>query len=135
MNLTLIEIVASNKALEVLSKKHFKNFSVALKIAKLKKILSENSDFYMKQERSIIDRYAEKQEDGNLKFINGDLSFKTQDDFKGFSEDLLKLKETSVDIGEPIKIVMDKDLAADQESLTPDEILALVNVIDFSMSE
>lgn len=135
MELTLVEVLASDKALEVLSKKHFKNFSVALKIAELKKTLSENSDFYMKQERDIIDRYAEKQEDGNLKLVDGNLSFKTQDDIKGFTEDLSKLKETKVDIGEPIKIVVDKDLASDQESLTPDEILALVNVIDFAMSE
>lgn len=135
MELTLVEVIASDKALEALSKKHFKNFSVALKIAKLKKTLSENSDFYMKQERDIIDRYAEKQEDGNLKLVNGNLSFKTQDDIKGFTDDLSKLKETKIDIGEPIKIVVDKDLAPDQESLTPDEILALVNVIDFTMSE
>ncbi len=135
MELSLSEIVACNKALEVLSKKHYKNFAIALKLAHLKKKLAEESDFYMQQERDIIDRYAEKQEDGNFKLTNGNLTFKTAEDVKGFSEDLDKLKNTPVDIGEPIKIDINTDIAADQESLTPDEILAIGNVVEFSIGK
>lgn len=135
MELSLIEILACNKALEVLSKKHYKNFAIALKLAHLKKKLAEESDFYMQQERDIIDRYAEKQKDGNFKLTDGNLTFKTVEDAKGFSEDLTKLKTTTVDIGEPIKININTDISADQESLTPDEILALGNIIEFSSGE
>ncbi len=135
MELTLIEIIACNKALEVLSKKHYKNFTTALKLAHLKKKLAEESDFYMQQERDIVDRYAEKDEDGNLKLADNNLTFKAAEDVKGFSDDLMKLKKTKVDVGEPIKININADIAADQESLTPDEILALGNIIEFSMDE
>lgn len=135
MELSLIEILACNKALEVLSKKHYKNFAIALKLAHLKKKLAEESDFYMQQERDIIDRYAEKQKDGNFKLTDGNLTFKTVEDAKGFSEDLTKLKTTTVDIGDPIKININTDISADQESLTPDEILALGNIIEFSSGE
>ena len=133
MELSLVEILACNKALEVLSKKHYKNFDVALKLAHLKKKLNEESDFYMQQERDIIDRYAEKQEDGNFKLSDGNLTFKTVDDARSFSEDLTKLKSTMVDIGDPIKININTDISIDQESLTPDEILALGNIIEFSI--
>lgn len=133
MEITLIETVACNKALEVLSKKHYKNFAVALKVARLKKFFAEQSDFYMQQERDIIYRYAEKSEDGNLKLSNGNVTFATMDDAKNFSTDLTKLKTTKVDIGEPFKLVVDEDLADNQESLTPDEILSLCKIIDFEL--
>ncbi len=133
MEITLIETVAYAKALDTLSKKHYKNFSIALKIARLKKFFAEQSDFYMQQERDIIDRYAEKSEDGNLKLSNGNVTFATMDDAKNFSIDLTKLKTTKVDINDPFKVVLDEDLADNQESLTPDEILSLCKIIDFEL--
>ena len=57
MKKKLSEIMAVSVMFEVLTHKRFKNFSLSYKIAKAAKELNSHKDFYMTEERKIVETY------------------------------------------------------------------------------
>lgn len=134
MKTTLIKLALANGPLEVLTNKHYKNFAVALKLAELKKLTSEKTDFYINQEKGLIFQYAGKDEKGNPKVnAQGQISFDKNEDAQKFATEITNLKNTEVEIGEQITIRIPDDIKEDQEMLSPNEIIQLNDLIHFEM--
>lgn len=134
MKTTLIKLALANRPLEELASKHYKNFAVALKLAELKKIVSEKTDFYISQEKGLILQYAGKDEQGNPRInAQGQISFDTTENAQKFSTEISNLKTTEVDIGEQITIRIPDDIKENQDMLSPNEIIQLGDIIHFEM--
>lgn len=132
MKMYLIDIVIARKSLELLTTKYYRNFAVALKLAELKKLVDEKTDFYMTQERGIITQYAAKDSDGNPKVTEtGQISFDSEKDAKAFSNEIVALKSTEIEVGEKLTIHFPADIKEGQDVLTPGEIVQLGGLVDF----
>ena len=114
----------------------YSNFVVALEIAKLKKAIQEKIEFYNEQEMKLAKTYGEKDKDGNLIVKNGSqIRFKSIEDGRKFNELALKLRETEIDFGKPIKIDLHKDIVKDNFVLVPNDILAVEELIDVDAND
>lgn len=134
MKTTLIKLALANSPLETLASKHYKNFAVALKLAELKKIVSEKTDFYINQEKGLILQYAGKDKNGNPKVnAQGQISFDNTEDAQKFATEITNLKNTEVEIDGQITIHIPDDVKEGQEMLSPNEIIQLNDLIHFEM--
>lgn len=114
----------------------YSNFVVALEIAKLKKAIQEKIEFYNEQEMKLAKTYGEKDKDGNLIIKNGSqIRFKSIEDGRKFNELALKLRETEIDFGKPIKIDLRKDIVKDNFVLIPNDILAIEELIEVDTND
>lgn len=132
----LIELVGVLPILSSLTSKHYKNFKVALEIAELKKEISSKVEFYMAQERDLANTYAMKDDNGQLIVENGSqIKFENAENAVNFNKAILELKNTEVEIKGPIEINIANDFREGEETLTPDEIVQLSDVISFKIPE
>lgn len=136
MKIQLINIVLAKTSFDTLTKKHYRNFAIALKLAELKKTIDEKTEFYMEQERGLINQYAGRDANGNPKVNDeGRIVFDTQESAKKFSDEIINLKTTEIDIGKRVTIRIPEDLKDDQDSLSPDEIMPLIGLVCFEVDE
>ena len=132
MKINLYSIVMAKRPIESLSKQHYRNFIVALKLADLKKLVDEKTDFYLAQEKQLISQYASKDDKGEPKIeSNGQILFDTVENAQEYLKEVGELKSIEVDIGKQITIHIPVDLKENQDTLTPDEIVQLEQLIKF----
>ena len=114
-----------------LTTKHFNNFSLSYKIAKAYKELESHKDFYIAEERKLVNDYAMKDENGQIIITNNNqIKFSTPEDAIKFNEGIVKLKSTEVEVFDPIELTID-DFRKNEMDLTPIDILALEDFIIF----
>ena len=65
----LIEILNANEALKKLANAKFNSFKKAYELSKLRKQVDEEIDFYVTEEKKIVETYASKDEKGNPIFL------------------------------------------------------------------
>lgn len=131
MKKKLIEILAVSALFETLSKSHFNNFSVAYKIAKATKELATHKDFYVTEEKKIVESYAAKDKNGQVIIMEGNkIKFNTVDDAKKFNSEITNLQSTEVDLFEPIVIKL-SDFKDGEMNLTPNDIMVLDGFVVF----
>ena len=94
----LIDLVNKKRALDVLAEKHFNNFATVKAIYSLKKKVQEEFDFYVGEERKLIEEYADKDENGIPKIEDSLIKFKTEEDKKKYVELIENLYNTNIDI-------------------------------------
>lgn len=132
----LYDLVKKNPIVDKFSALQYSNFTVALKIAKLKKEIKEKVEFYSEQELSIANTFGEKDSDGKLIVSNArQIKFATLKDAQKFNELISKLRATDTDIDCPIKLNIKKDIVSDNLSLTPDDILMAEGLIEITLDE
>ena len=132
----LIDLINIAPVLNTLTGKHYKNFKVALEIAELKKEISSKVEFYMTQEKDIADTYAMKDDNGQLIIENGSqIKFENSEKAINFNKAVFELKNTEVDIKGPIEIDVANDFREGEDTLTPDEIVQLSDIISFKLPE
>lgn len=132
----LIDLINIAPVLNTLTGKHYKNFKVALEIAELKKEISSKVEFYMTQEKDIADTYAMKDDNGQLIIENGSqIKFENSEKAINFNKAVFELKNTEVEIKGPIEIDVDNDFREGEDTLTPDEIVQLSDIISFKLPE
>lgn len=131
MKKKLGEVLAVYAIFETLTHKHYTNFGLSFKIAKAAKELASHRDFYVGEERKIIETYAEKDKDGQVKIIDGNrIGFKDQKDAMSFNKEINELANTEVDIFEPFELKL-SDFRNGDMDLTPSDILALEGFVTF----
>lgn len=136
MKTDLFSIVTAKKPFEALTRQHYRNFSTALRLADLKKLVDEKSDFYLSQEKDLILQYASKDDKGDPKINpNGQIIFDNIDNAQRYLKDITELKATEVDIGKQITIHIPSGIKDDQDTLSPDEIVALGNLVKFVVED
>ena len=132
----LIDLINIAAVLTTLTGKHDKNFKVALEIAELKKEISSKVEFYMTQEKDIADTYAMKDDKGQLIIENGSqIKFENSEKAINFNKAVFELKNTEVEIKGPIEINVANDFREGEDTLTPDEIVQLSDIISFKLPE
>lgn len=132
----LIDLINIAPVLNTLTGKHYKNFKVALEIAELKKEISSKVEFYMTQEKDIADTYAMKDDKGQLIIENGSqIKFENSEKAINFNKAVFELKNTEVEIKGPIEIDVTNDFREGEDTLTPDEIIQLSDIISFKLPE
>lgn len=94
----LIELVNKKKAVDALAEKHFNNFATVKAIYSLKKRVQEEFDFYVGEERKLIEEYADKDETGIPKIEDNLIKFKTPEDKDKYVELIENLYNTNIDI-------------------------------------
>lgn len=135
MTKKLGEILVVAPVFGTLANKHYNNFGLSYKIAKANKLLNEQREFYTSEERKIVETYAVKDENGQVKIVNGNqISFKDKDDAIKFNTEINKLQQTEVEIFEPIEIKFN-DFRDGEMDLTPSDILALEGFVIFNDEE
>ena len=132
----LIDLINIAPVLNILTGKHYKNFKIALEIAELKKEISSKVEFYMTQEKDIADTYAMKDDKGQLIIENGSqIKFENSEKAINFNKAVFELKNTEVEIKGPIEIDVANDFREGEDTLTPDEIVQLSDIISFKLPE
>ena len=131
MEKSILEIVRASDAIKMFSSKRYSNWSVAVKISKMSKVLDENKNFCVEQERKIIDHYAEKDESGQIVIANGNqITFKDAETKAAFQDELNALHSTKVQVPDVI-VIKPSDFAPGEISISPDDILRVEGFIDF----
>ena len=115
-----------------LTTKHYGNFYLSYQIAKAAKELDQHRNFYVNEERKIVETYAIKDEKTKqVKIIDGNqISFKNQDDAIAFNKEINELHNMEVEVFEPFEIKV-SDLTKGDANLTPQEILLLEDFVEF----
>lgn len=95
-------------------------------LAKMVKEINDNLEIIDKAKLAIVDKYAQKDEDGKIRFQdNGQPLFNSDEDKKKFLEDLKDLAEQEFDISVETKIPLPSDI-----KMSVDEILAIEHIVE-----
>lgn len=128
----LIELLQAQTPLKRLTEKNFNNYKVLRELAKLRKAVESEVEFYTEQERKAVELYAYKDDKGQPIILeNGRIKLKDIEAKQAFDEEITKLRALEVD-GITKVVVEEKDFRSSADYPTPDEMLALECVIDFN---
>lgn len=128
----LIELLQAQTPLKRLTEKNFNNYKVLRELAKLRKAVESEVEFYTEQERKAVELYADKDDKGQPIILeNGRIKLKDIEAKQAFDEELTKLRALEVD-GITKVVVGEDDFRSSADYPTPDEMFALECVIDFN---
>ena len=125
----LIEILNANEALKKLANSKFNSFKKAYELSKLRKQVDEEVNFYIEEEKKIVEAYASKDENGTPIFLDGGrIKLDSVEAKNNFEKDINELRNLEIDKISKVSI-SPSDFKEDIP--TPNEILALEVLIDF----
>lgn len=125
----LIEILNANEALKKLANSKFNSFKKAYELSKLRKQVDEEVNFYIEEEKKIVEAYASKDENGTPIFLDGGrIKLDSVEAKNNFEKDINELRNLEID---KISKVTISPADFNDEIPTPNEILALEVLIDF----
>ena len=127
----LIEILTANEALKKLANSKFNSFKKAYELSKLRKQVDEEVNFYVDEEKKIVETYASKGEDGKPIFLEGGrIKLDSLEAKNSFEKEINELRELEIDKISKVTINCN-DFKSEDDIPTPNEILALEVLIDF----
>ena len=125
----LIEILNANEALKKLANSKFNSFKKAYELSKLRKQVDEEVNFYIEEEKKIVEAYASKDENGTPIFLEGGrIKLDSVEVKNSFEKDINELRNLEID---KISKVSISPADFKDDIPTPNEILALEVLIDF----
>ena len=127
----LIEVLNALIPLRALTEARFTSFKKSRELAILRKNVEFEVDFYAKEEKKIVDTYAEKNESGEPIILEGGrIKLKSVEAKTAFDKEITDLRNTEVD--EITKVELKESDFADTSKIpTPYELIALEAVIEF----
>lgn len=127
----LIEVLNALIPLRALTEARFTSFKKSRELAILRKNVEFEVDFYAKEEKKIVDTYAEKNESGEPIILEGGrIKLKSVEAKTAFDKEITDLRNTEVD--EITKVELkESDFADTYKIPTPYELIALESVIEF----
>ena len=102
--------------------------SLAAKLLRLAEDLAKENDIIEKQRRLIIEKYADKDEQGQLIINNGNVSFNKDNAAKEAQDELNELANLEVDIVD--RGITEEDLVNANLQLTMSQFAVLKNFIE-----
>ena len=127
----LIEILTANESLKKLANSKFNSFKKAYELSKLRKQVDEEVNFYVEEEKKIVETYASKGEDGKPIFLDGGrIKLDSIEAKNNFEKEINELRELEIDKISKVTI-NSNDFKSEDDIPTPNEILALEVLIDF----
>ena len=125
----LIEILNANEALKKLANSKFNSLKKAYELSKLRKQVDEEVNFYIEEEKKIVEAYASKDENGTPIFLEGGrIKLDSVEAKNNFEKDINELRNLEIDKISKVSI-SPSDFKDDIP--TTNEILALEVLIDF----
>ena len=127
----LNDILVANEPLKRLSEKRFSSYKKMRELAKLRKAVEQELDFYAAEERKAVNAYAEVDEGGSPIFLSdGRLRLKDMEAKIAFEKEIATLRETEVDGIVPIALC-ERDFRSSDDIPTVDDMIALEGIIIF----
>ena len=127
----LNNVMQARDALAKLTDTHFTSYKILRELVKLKKRVDEEYEFYSTQEQKAVDAYAEKNENGQLVFVDGGrLKLKDAKSKAAFDAEIAKLNETEVD-DIPVVTIRENDFRTAADFPTATDMLLLSEIIEF----
>ena len=127
----LIEILTANEALKKLANSKFNSFKKSYELSKLRKQVDEEVNFYVEEEKKIVESYASKDENGKPIFLDGGrIKLDSLEAKNNFEKEISELRDLEIDKISKVTI-SSNDFKSEDDIPTPNEILALEVLIDF----
>ncbi len=127
----LIEILNALIPLRALTEARFTSFRKSRELAILRKKVEFEADFYGKEEKKIVETYAEKNESGEPIILEGGrIKLRDAEAKAGFEREIAGLRELEISDIEKVKL-SECDFADTSKIPTPYELIALESVIEF----
>lgn len=127
----LIEVLNALIPLRALTEARFTSFKKSRELAILRKKVEFEGDFYAKEEKKIVDTYAEKNETGEPIILEGGrIKLKSVEAKIAFDKEITDLRNTEVDDITKVEL-KESDFADTSKIPTPYELIALEAVIEF----
>ena len=124
-------IINGRQAVQSFAEKRFSNYKKAREIASLQITVNAECDFYVHEERKIIDAYAEKDVNGMPVFVDGThIRLKDAESAKEFEKEIERLKDAETDAITPVTIC-EEDFRSPDDFPTPAEMATLEPFIIF----
>jgi hypothetical protein len=127
----LIEVLNALIPLRALTEARFTSFKKSRELAILRKKVEFEADFYGKEEKKIVETYAEKNEAGEPIILDGGrIKLKDIEAKIGFEKEITNLRELEISDIKKVKL-SESDFADTSKIPTPYELIALESVIEF----
>ena len=127
----LNDILVANEPLKRLSEKRFSSYKKMRELAKLRKAVDQELDFYAAEEMKAVNTYAEVGEDGSPIFLSdGRLRLKDAEAKEAFEREIANLRETEIDGITPVTLC-EGDFRGADDIPTVDDMIALEGIIVF----
>jgi len=127
----LNDILAAREPLKRLSEKRFASYKKMRELAKLRKAVEQEVEFYTVEETKAVGIYAEVDKNGAPVFLDdGRLRLKDMESKIAFEKEIEKLRDTEVDGIEPITLC-ESDFRSGDDLPTVSEMIALEPLVVF----
>jgi len=127
----LIEVLNALIPLRALTETRFTSFRKSRELAILRKKVEFEGDFYAKEEKKIVEAYAEKNASGEPIILEGGrIKLKDIESKIAFDKEITDLRNTEVDDITKVEL-KESDFADTSKIPTPYELIALEAVIEF----
>lgn len=127
----LIEVLNALIPLRALTETRFTSFKKSRELAILRKKVEFEGDFYAKEEKKIVEAYAEKNASGEPIILEGGrIKLKDIESKIAFDKEITDLRNTEVDDITKVEL-KEFDFADTSKIPTPYELIALEAVIEF----
>lgn len=124
MKTTMMEAVRAHLAAKEMSRQILP-YTLALAMVKVKQATQAEMDCYAAEEQKLVERYAARDDDGNILLKNGRFAFRDPKDRPAYEAARNKLGETVTDVSLPHLT------AAPPENISPEALEALSIFIRF----
>lgn len=124
MKVTMMDAVRAHIAAKEMSRQLLP-YSLAIALVKVKQATQAEMDCYAAEEQKLVERYAVKDEGGNIVVRNGRFTFRNPEDRPAYEAARNKLGETMTDISFP------RLTATPPDNITPEALEALSVFIRF----
>ena len=121
----LIDVVNARKIIVSKAAAKGVNFSTAFKFMKFMKATEDDEHFYETKRKELIEKFATKDERGNVIVDNNQCSF-TDENLKEINKQLVELAETKVEITESLKFT---EQELDKMEFTIEEVSVIYDLI------
>lgn len=121
----LIDVVNARKVIVNKAAAKGVNFSTAFKFMKFMKATEDDERFYETKRKELIEKFATKDEQGNVIVENNQCSF-TDENLKEINKQLVELAETKVEIPESLKFT---EQELDKMEFTIEEVSVIYDLI------
>lgn len=127
----IIDLLNAKGAIQSLAEKRFTSFRKVRELVDLKKAVDAEIEFYVGEERKIVEAYAKKDDEGEPIILEGGrIQLDSIEKKNAFEKEVSELRNLEVDRIKPISL-RTGDFRNEEDIPTPAEVLALDGIIDF----
>lgn len=127
----LNQILMAREPLKKLTEKTFTSYKKVRELAKLRKVVEDEVEIYVGEEKKAVDKYAEKDTRGNPIFLDGGrIKLKDNQAKFEFEQEVAKLRLSEIE--SPVAVeLQESDFKDSSDIPTPDDMLLLDGIVNF----